>query len=235
MSLDDAADPLSRLSHERSERRSRVEFQAQLDGLEEQLVAAATEPATAILPVTRAFLDADHGATQDWVRRNRVVAGACRAIEDDCYVVLARQSPVAGDLRRVVTTLRATGDVHRTGSLLGHIAGSLTWVDPPRLPERIRALLQELAEVVSAIFAGAVDALRARDGLAAVELQQMDDRADELQKHLLTEIYGGDCAVEVAVSLALMARYFERIGDHGVALARGVAYAVTGDRITEPD
>jgi phosphate transport system protein len=226
-------DPLVQLVREAASPSSRVGFYLQLDELEERLSRLASGPAEAIGAVTGAFLDGDRHTTSWWVERNQVLAATCRELEEDCYVFLARQGPVAGDLRRVVTTLRGADHVLRTGSLLGHVATSLTWVDPLRLPGRARTLIRELGEVAEAIYVDAVHALKDADGLAAVELQLADDRADELQKQLLAEVYGGDCSVEEAVSLALMARYYERIADHGVELARDVTWAVTGDRLAE--
>jgi phosphate transport system protein len=79
-----------------------------------------------------------------------------------------------------------------------------------------------------------VDAWRRHDPLAATELQVRDDHADLLQKVLLTDIYTGSQSVEESVSLALIARYYERIADHGVEMARQVTYFLTGDRLTDP-
>jgi phosphate transport system protein len=228
-----SADPLARLARERLNPRARVDFYERLAELEQQLISVASEPARAIREVTEAFLVGDREVATAWVARNVELASVCRHLEEDCYVFLARQGPVAGDLRRVVTTLRAADDVRRTGSLLAHIATSLTWVDPQHLAPAIRDLVRDLGLVVGSIFAAGVQAWRDADGLAAVDLQQADDRADALQKQLLAELYGGGCRVEEAVSLALMARYYERIGDHGVELARGVSWAVTGDWLSE--
>lgn len=225
-------DPLERLGRERlAEPTVRAQFHARLCDLEGQLVRAAQRTADAILPVTTAFLDADHEAAEQWEPRRRQLRVACRDLEEDCYLLLARESPVAGDLRRVVATLRATGDVDRTAGLLGHVATSLTWIDPPSMPGDMRAIVEELGTVVSAIHQDAVRAWRDSDGLAAIDLQRVDDRADRLQRDLLTEIHAGRCSTEEAVTLALVARYYERIGDHGVELARGVTYALTGERL----
>ena len=70
-----------------------------------------------------------------------------------------------------------------------------------------------------------------QDALAANELEDADDQVDLLQKVLLTDLYTGEQSVEEAVSLALIARYYERIADHGVEIARQVSFVVTGDRV----
>ncbi len=233
--MSETDDPLERLEQEHAARgTTRVEFQQQLDDLERQLVRAASQVADAIEPVTRALLDADHAAAEGWIRQHHELASACRRLEEAGYVVLARQSPVAGDLRRIVTTLRNAGDVQRTGDLLGHIAGSLRWLDPVALPPAVRELIARFGDVVSGIYHDAVRAWIDRDSLAAVDLQRRDDEADRLQRELLTDLYQGDCSREELVSLARLARYYERIADHGVELARGVTYAQTGERPFDP-
>lgn len=228
----EARDPLDWLADER--RRpgtSRVAFQQQMEDCTRTLIALGEQVASSIEPVTRAFLEADrHRADQaiaddEWIDRRGV------ELEDACYLLLARQSPVAGDLRRIVATLRCVGDVQRSGDLLRHVAESLAWIHPPALPAETRTTLAQLGTASAAIFAGAVQSWRDRDGLAAVELQRTDDEVDLLQKVLLTDIYTGQRSVEEAVSLALIARYYERIADHGVEIARQVAYFVTGDRV----
>jgi phosphate transport system protein len=228
-----SADPLARLDRERLTRHARMDFYERLERLELELIAAAGQPAGAIQGVTEAFLDGDAPTAETWVSQNVGLARSCRSLEEEGYVFLARQGPVASDLRRVVAILRGADDVRRSGSLLAHIATSLTWVDPRGLSKSIRDIVRELGEVVGSIFVGAVQAWREADGLAAIDLQHEDDRADGLQKQLLGELYGGGCSVEEAVSLALMARYYERIADHGVDLARGVTWAVTGDRLPD--
>jgi phosphate transport system protein len=225
-------DPLERLEEEQRTRPvSRVEFREQLAELDQGLVEAAQLVADAIDPVTTAFLQADRYLADRHVHAAAGVQQRCIQLEEAGYVLLARQSPVAGDLRRVIAVLRCVREVQRTGSLIGHIAKSLTWVHPPSMAEHLRQIVAQLGEVSADLFHGAVEAWRTHDGLAAPELETQDDQVDLLQKVLLTEIYTGDQSVEESVSLALLGRYYERIGDHAVELAHQVAYFVTGDRM----
>lgn len=209
---------------------SRVQFREQLDDIDRALVDAARELGVRIVPVTQAFLQGDAHAAGDATTASDEIDARCTLLEDACYVVLARQSPVAGDLRHVVAVLRSVADVQRSGHLLKHIATSLTWVHPPSMPTEIRDTVSRLGAVSGAIFAGAIEAWRSHDPLAANELADRDDEADLLQSYLLTELYTGEQSVEEAVSLALIARYYERLADHGVQMARQVAYFLTGQR-----
>jgi phosphate transport system protein len=232
--MTDDDDPLAWLEDERRQPGgSRVEFQQQLEACRDKLVELSSAVSEAILPVTDAFLEADAAAAEDYRTTDRGVSAGCVALEEACYLLLARQGPVGGDLRRVVATVRCVTNVERSSNLLAHVARSLAWVHPPSMPEVLRRTLRELAEKAALVYGGAVQAWRDLDGLAAVELQRTDDEVDLLQKVLLTELYTGNQSTEESVSLALIARYFERIGDHGVEMARQVAYAVTGQRLPE--
>lgn len=228
-------DPLHWLEAERdSPGGSRVEFRQQLRDCNTLLIELGQRVADQIIPVTEAFLEADRHRAEQAIAADAEIDEACWELEEACYVLLARQSPVAGDLRRIVATLRSVADIERSGDLLRHVAESLTWVHPPAMPFALRDAITQLGEQGSAIFHGAVDAWRNHDPLTANQLQQHDDEVDLLQKVLLTELYTGEQSVEEAVSLALIARYYERIADHGVEMARHVAYFVTGERITNP-
>jgi phosphate transport system protein len=226
-----SSDPLGWLEEEqRSMARSRVVFQQQLASCDEQLVEVGGIVAGAIPQVTEAFLEADAHRAGELIA-TLAIDRRCVRLEDACYLLLARQAPVAGDLRRLVAILRSVGDVERSAHLLRHIAESLTWVHPPSMVEELRKTIGDLGKISQEIFRGAVDAWAAHDPLAANELNARDDQVDFLQKALLAELYTGPGgSVEEAVSLALIARYYERVADHGVEIARQVAYYLTGQR-----
>ena len=209
---------------------TRVAFQHQLDAVESELVAIASQVTDLIIPVTAALLSADERALAEIFDQDAGLDQRCALLEERCFELLARPSPVAGDLRRVVAALRCTADVQRSRDLLRHVAEALAWVYPPSMRPRLRELIAGLGTVSERVFGGAVSAWREHDALAAVELQRLDDEADLLQKTMLRELYAGGQSVEEAVSLALICRYYERIADHGVEIARQLAYVLTGDR-----
>lgn len=232
----DGDDPLAWLELGREESGgSRTEFHRQLDACRAKLVELASAVQVRIIPTTEAFLEADVEAAREHQARARAISDGCTVLEDACFLLLARHGPVGGDLRRIVATIRCVTPIERTAQLIGHIARSLTWVHPPSMPEQLRRTLRDLAEQSSGVFAGAIRAWEQLDGLAAVELERTDDEVDLLHKLLLTDLYTGTQSTEESVSLALIARYFERIGDHGVDMARQVTYAVTGERVVAGD
>ncbi|QBI21154.1 phosphate uptake regulator PhoU [Egibacter rhizosphaerae] len=232
----DHPDPLDWLEAERLEAGgSRVAFRQQLGDIDRLLIDLGERVAGQIEPVTRAFLEGDAYRMGDQVASRRAVDRGCEQLEEACYVLLARQQPVAGDLRHVVAVLRSVQDVQRSGNLLQHVGQSLQWVHPPSLSAELRETIGQLGEVSAQVFSGGVAAWRDEDPLAASELMRADDQADLLQQYLLTELYTGHQSVEEAVSLALIARYYERIADHGVEMARQLSYRVTGERPSDPE
>ena len=233
-SVSEHPDPLAWLEAERREPGgSRVGFREQLADIDRLLIEAGELVAETVGPITAAFLEADHQAAQAMIARAPRVDRRCSQLEEACYVLLARQSPVGGDLRHVVAVLRSVADVQRSGYLLTHVAESLTWVHPPSMPDELRDTIAGLGAVAEEVFRGGVAAWRDHDALASTELERRDDEADLLQKVLLGTLYTGEQSVEEAVSLALIARYYERVADHGVEMARQVAYFLTGDRPPE--
>lgn len=227
-------DPLDALELQRERRTSegaRVEFREHLQTLDRMLIDLATRVGDVIVPTTRAFLEADRHRADELIAADDAVNRDCVALEDACYILIARESPVAGDLRRCVAVLRSVADVQRSSNLLRHVAESLTWVHPPSMSEDVRDMVRRMGDTAGDIYQRAVQAWREHDGLAANELDSADDRTDLLQKELLAELYTGSQSVEEAVSLGLIARYYERVADHGVELARQVTYFLTGERV----
>src|SRR5690625_1002017 len=136
--MTNARDPLDWLAAERHQPGgSRVAFRQQLEDCNALLVDIGQEVADQVLPITNAFLEADAHRANEWVPLGRHLSARCRDLEEACYLILATQSPVASDLRRVVATLRCVGDLERSVNLLEHIAGSLAWVHPPSFPDEL--------------------------------------------------------------------------------------------------
>ena len=210
----------------------RNEFQGALDAIDDKLVAAALEVADQLPVLTTAFLQGDQSsidAARDLAFR---VGDACLQIEDDGFVLLAREAPVAGDLRRLVALLRLTTDVDRSAALLRHVSETLRRFDPRFLPDDLRLQLEEMSQRATGVFRAGIDAWRRRDALAVTEVDQLDDAVDRLQDVVIQRSL--ELQTERSsdmIVLGLVARYFERIADHGVAIAQDAAFVATGQRV----
>lgn len=210
---------------------ARASYRGALRELDDEVVAIAQDLAAASRRILSELSAPDRSAPatargEDADRRHW-----CRQLEDRCFVLIAREGPVAADLREVVAVTRAVTDLERWSRLLVHVADATVAADPARLPDPVRSSVDALAAAALRILVGGVDAWRSRDGLAVNELRTLDDDVDRLQEELLSALYAGDHAVVEVVPVALLARYLERLADHGVALAGHISWAVTGDRV----
>lgn len=209
----------------------RSRYRADLRDIDRELVAVAEEVASAAPVVIAGSLAGDPAAQEEAGRVDAERRRRCRHLEDRCFVLIAREGPVAADLREIVAVTRAITDLERCSRLLVHIAAAVGTVDAGRLPSPLRRTLRDMADAARRTFTAGVDAWRRRDGLAINELRSLDDEVDRLEEALLSDLYGGELPIEDVVAIALLSRFFERLADHGVALGAHISWAVTGDRV----
>lgn len=210
---------------------ARTYFHNQLDALDDAFVQAAMQVAEALPQLTVGFLGGDQQVVQRAIDLSVEVGQVMEAVEDQGFVLLARESPVAGDLRRLVALLRLTTDIDRSAALLKHVCLTLEKFDPRFLPDDLRAQLAELADRASRVYVAGIDAWRHHDALAVSEVDDDDEDVDRLQQLLLEKAAAMDHAGDEMLVLGLIARYFERIADHGVAVAQDAAFVATGQRV----
>lgn len=156
-----------------------------------------------------------------------------QVLERRCVTLLALEAPVAGDLRVVVATLQALGHAQRMGHLACHVAMIARLKQHnPMTSDKVRPLLARMSLLASQLAADAATAVEYQDPLSGCRLAVADDEVDALLCQLFDILLAEDWShgVEQAVDAALIGRYYERFGDHAVAIARGVCYRVTGDR-----
>lgn len=213
---------------------ARSEYRAWLDEVDDELVGGAFVIAEAMPRICRAFLAGDTIAVGDARSVVSDVQGRCRYIDDQAFLLLAREAPVSGDLRRLMSIVRLVSDLDRAGVLLRHVAEAVDRLDPRSLPEDVQARLSELAGRSVDVFRRGVDAWRTRDGLAMHEVDRADGDVDQLATGLLRRVRSLEGAASDAMTLGLLARYFERLADHGVAFAQHSTFAVTGTRVELP-
>jgi phosphate transport system protein len=194
-----------------------------------RLGALATE---AIQRGTEALLDADLGEVEQMVEADQQLDDISHHIEHRTCSLLAQQQPMAGDLRVLVTILRVNHELERIGDLMVKVAKGARRLYPEPLPPRIRGLVDRMRDQAAAQVRLAVDAFVDRDLAKAAALADMDDVMDDLQKELFQAIFSdrgaADGVLQRAVQLALIGRYYERIGDHAANFADRVQFMVTG-------
>jgi phosphate transport system protein len=208
----------------------RTEYAAWMDRIDDELVGGAILVTEALPRVTAAFLNGDRQVITTTRAMASEVNARVRFVEEQGFLLLAREAPVAGDLRRLVSILRLITAVERSAALVRHVAELLGRVDPRELPEPVRRQVAELGRVATAVFRDGVDAWRRRDGLALRELDEADTEVDRLSDSLLDQAEHLSDAAQL-MALGLLARYWERIADHGVSFAQHSTFAVTGERV----
>ena len=181
---------------------------------------------------TTALIESDKDLAQKVREGDNEIDAVFMDIEKRSLALLAQQAPVAGDLRLVVAILGAITDLERSGDLAYNIA-KLVQAEgaPAREAKEVRVLLADLGAEARLLFGAAIDVWAKKDEGLAADIGRQDDRLDELHARLirsLVELKGED-SLSAAIRLAMVGRYFERIGDHAVNLAERVRYFVTGD------
>lgn len=224
------SDPIVPTSHDH-ENEMRGAFHKRLDEIDDEFVEAGLAVASALPRLSEGFLSGDRSVIDLAETMSAEVNMACEAVEETGFVLLAREAPVGGDLRRLVALLRMTVDVSRSASLLRHACLSLRQFDPRFLEPTIRAQLEEMSHHSTRVFVAGMDAWRRRDALAVSEVDEADEAVDELQRVLLREVTNTTDPGTELVMLGLLARYYERIADHGVEIARDAAFVATGQRV----
>lgn len=209
-------------------------FHEQLDELDERFTMAGIRLVEQMPRLVDGYLAGDEGVIEDARRLTSESSAECRSIEDRGFVLLARHQPMGSDLRRLVALLRMCVDVDRSAALLRHVCESLRVSDPRGLPATLAGHLRELAAHSAAVLRGGMDAWRTKDALAVHEVDQADEAVDRLQRLVLETAAVDDRVADDRLSLGLVARYLERIADHGVAIARDTSFVTTGERVDLP-
>ena len=207
-------------------------YREQLDELTDALIGMSRLAAGAVRGATTALVDADLVAAE------RVIAGDAQLndmyhwLDSVAFEVLAKQQPVASDLRTIVTSLRMASDLERAGDYAVHIAKVCRRRYPSFvLPDGVRDTVREMGQRAASITEKAGEVIRRRDLTLAQQLLDDDDAVDALHRRLLRTLVDerNTFPAEEIVDLTLVGRYYERLADHAVAVSRAVSYLVTGE------
>jgi phosphate transport system protein len=208
-------------------------YQDELSGLVDTLVEMTQLAESAMTRATTALLDADRELAETVISADRRIDDLQRDLEERAVDVLARQSPVATDLRVVVTALRMSSSLERMGDLARHVAklARLRYPDAV-VPAELRGTVLQMGQVAERIVAKAGSVIATRDLEMAAQMEVDDDEMDRLHRQVFEQLLARtwDHPTEVAVDLTLCSRYYERFADHAVSVAKSVLFLVTGSR-----
>ena len=212
----------------------RATYHDDLDSISTSLVEMTNLVGSAMSRATTALLDADLTLAEMVIAGDEHVDALYRGIEAKAFDLLARQQPVASDLRIIVTSLRMVADLERMGDNAVHVAKIARRRYPSSaVPATLRSTVLQMGHAAEEIVAKAGSVIAKRDLVMAAELEKDDDVMDDLHRQLFTAILDDGWAdgVEPAIDITLAGRYYERFADHAVSVARRVVYLVTGERV----
>jgi phosphate transport system protein len=207
----------------------RQEFHRHLERINGQVIGLFALVGECVAGATDALLSGDREAAKALVARDQMIDGTYRGIEELVQRQLSLQSPMASDLRFLLAVLRIVPELERSADLAEHIAQRAVRGLTPELTPRVRGLVDQMGRVAVEMWHGAADAYAERDADARDRLNEQDDELDDLHISLTAEISSGKMSIPVVIEMALIARFYERLGDHAVNVAGQVRYLAICD------
>jgi phosphate transport system protein len=210
----------------------RHHYEEQLHNLRRD-IARMSAGVTELIPrATEILLDGDLEGADYLILADEEYDRRALALEDDCFRVLAREAPVAVDLRLVVSTLKIIADIERSADLCANICKATRRIHGHELDPRLRGVISDTSAQAHRLFKQATEAYVNDDDAAAAALHDMDEYLDDLHRQLVQTIFeshaAGNIDLQVAVQMAVVARFYERIGDHAVAIGDRTRFIASG-------
>ncbi len=203
-----------------------------LEDIRSELVRIAASVIEAIPRATEILLDQDLEGADYLIQGDDEIDARCVELEERCYQLIALQAPVAGDLRAIVAAVKMIGEIERSADLTVNICKAARRIYGHELNPKLRGLIEKMGAQAQRLYAEAMDAYVTNDAAKAAAIDEMDSFLDGLQKQFVQVIFeshaAGSIDLQVAVQLAVVARFYERIGDHAVNVGEKVRYLVTG-------
>ena len=210
----------------------REAFHEQLDDMFRDLAGICRSVETAVRLATEALLKGDAEIAEQVISADAEIDRARERVEDSAFLLLSLQQPVASDLRTVVAALRMVSELERMGDLSVHVAKiARLRVPNVAVPGPVRPTIERMAQVAEEMVTRVSTIIAERHVEDALALVHADEEMDQLRRTSFAQLLGDDWdyGVESAVDIALLGRYYERIADHAVSVAKRVVFVVTGE------
>ncbi|NYE19533.1 phosphate signaling complex protein PhoU [Microbacterium immunditiarum] len=213
-------------------------FHQSLEDVQNRLVEIAGLVTVAIDKATRAFEASDVALAEEVIEEDAVIDDKATALDELAIEILARQQPVARDLRIVVSALRMSASLERMGDIAEHIAQLTRMRFPERaIPKGLKSTFTKMGKLDTEVARRLTELLRTEDLTLVEEIRNFDDKLDDLHvsvfEKVLSDSWQGDPSATVDATLA--SRYHERFADHAVSVAKKVLYLSTGDWMVHTD
>ncbi len=207
-------------------------FHEELEGINTSLLGMAALVKEALDQSCIALTTADLAIAERVIAADDTIDHTQHDLDARIINLMARQQPVASDLRALVTALRISADLERMGDLAHHIAKLARMRYPNNaVPELLETTIKNMSSASARIMEKMVTVLQYRDLTRALEIEQDDDEMDKLHRLLISTLLGDEWThgIETAIDMTLLGRYFERFADHAVSISHRVYFLVTGE------
>lgn len=215
----------------------RKPFHEKLEQMRLEIVRMCALVTEMIPRATDAFLNDDLNAASRLIADDDQLDAVSINLDTICTELLALQQPMATDLREIVAAIRLNPEIERSGDLVVNIAKATRRMFGTEYEPHIRGLIVKMSDEAQRLFRLAGEAYDGRDIALGAALDDIDDRLDELANELIAAVlthYNADQRdTQTVVQMALIGRFYERIGDHAVTIGEWVRYIVDGWRHEE--
>lgn len=211
-------------------------YHDELDDIGTTLVTMTQLVQDAMERATRALLDGDLAGAERVISEDPQIDALREQLNDRTFQIIARQQPVATDLRVLVSTMHLVVDLERMGDLALHVAKIARMRFPEvAVPPELRDVISQMGDVALSLVGKVSAVIEGRDIALAQAIEAEDDSMDALHRKLFTLLLSPNWShgMESAIDMTLLGRYYERYADHAVAVARQVVFIVTG-QVPEP-
>jgi phosphate transport system protein len=211
-------------------------FHEELDAIQATLVTMGEMVAVAMERSSAALLNADVKLAEQVISEDEKLDTIQHDLEARAINLMARQQPVAQDLRILVTSLRMSADLERMGDLCHHIAKLARMRYPAvAVPPELVPTIENMGKTAKKIIEKSTHVVKNQDLHAAIELETDDDEMDTLHRALFVALLDDSWShgIETAIDMTLLGRYYERCADHAVSIARRVYFLVKGEYASE--
>ena len=207
-------------------------FQEELDSIHATLVKMGKMVEESMSAATKALLEPNLEVAEKVIKDDDLIDDMQHELDARTMMIIARQSPVAGDLRALVTSLRMSADLERMGDMAHHIAKLARMRFPNvAVPEELREIIANMDRIAISIIQKTTASIDSRNTTLALQLEADDDEMDKLHRQLFEVLVSDKWSygTEVAIDMTLLGRYYERCADHAVSVGRRVYYMVKGE------
>ncbi len=201
-----------------------------LDEIDREVLRLFAMVGEGVAGATHALLAGDREAAKILADQDEAVDILYRRIEEQTLDLIADRSLCYDELRYLVAVLRMLPDLERNGDLAEHVARRAARGLGTELSARSRGLIERMGEVATSMWRATTDAYAQRQASGFATVDDLDDEMDDLHVSLTVETVAGTMPLPVAIELAMVARFYERFGDHAVNLAKRVASLATDVR-----